>query len=186
MAIEFNPEVVAATLNQIESAKRPKSAQSSSPDKKTTLSDMRLSASTTMYNLHGEVGLSTDKPGTLLDAYLATKKVVKDHMTLLISNVLGPLQLPTDQAYITEVSTEYWSKEKTAGRIISIALMGYKEGIDEDQFVDQATEMIKQAYIDVGSEFGNELPEPVLDIRQAVLDALEQLKDGAALSEISF
>ena len=186
MAIEFNPKVVAVRLKQIESARKAKSAQSSSPDEKATLSDMLLSASTTIYNLHGEVGLSTNKPGTLLDAYLATKKVIENHMALLISNLTGPLKAAADQAAATEASAEYWSKENTAARIFSIALMGYNEGLDQEQFADQATAMIKQAYIDVGSEFGSEFPEPVLAIRQAVLDAMEQLKGGAALSEISF
>ncbi|MFC1481695.1 hypothetical protein ACFL6E_05570 [Candidatus Neomarinimicrobiota bacterium] len=185
MAIEFNPEVVSVRLKQIESARKAKSAQSDSPDEKTTLSDMLLSASTTLYNLHGNVGLSTNKPGTLLDAYLATKKVIQDHMTLLMSNVLDP-QLPSDQAAAAEGSTEYWNKENTAGRIFSIALVGYDEGIDQEQFADQATAMIEQAYRDVGSIFGIEFPEPVLDIRQTVLDAMEQLRGGAALSEISF
>ncbi len=186
MAIEFHPDVVAVRLKQIESARKAKSAQSDRPDDKATLSDIILSASTTIYDLHGQVGLSTDKPGTLLDAYLATKKVIQEQLTLLISNLTGALQLGTDQAAAVEGSVEYWNKENTAGRIFSIALMDYHEGIDREQFADQATAMIKQAYTDVGSMLGVEFPELVLDTRQAVLDALEQFKGGAALSEISF
>lgn len=185
MAIEFHPDVVAIRLKQIKSARQGKPVQSNT-DEKTSLSDLKLAASTTTYNLHGQVGLPTNRPGTLLDAYLKTKQVIEDHMNLLISNVNSDLQLGPDQAAATVGSTEYWSKENTAARIFSLALMGYEEGVDEELFVDQATAMIKQAYLDVGTLFGIELPEPIEDIRQAVMDALEQLKNGATLSEISF
>ena len=46
--------------------------------------------------------------------------------------------------------------------------------------------MVMQAYRDVGSTLGFEFPDLVMDTRQAVLDALEQFRGGAALSEISF
>ena len=186
MAIEFHPDVVAVRLKQIESARKGKSAQTDSPDEKASLSDVILAASTAIYDLHGQVGLSTNKSGTLLDAYLETKKVIDDNMTLLIANILGPLQLGPDQAAAAEGSSEYWNKENTATRIFSIALRDYNEDIDQAQFADQATAMIKQAYADVSSILGIEFPQPVLDIRQMVLEAMEQLKGGAALSEISF
>ena len=186
MAIEFHPDVVAVRLKQIQSARKAKSAQSDSPDEKAALSDIILAASTTIYDLHGQVGLSTNKSGTLLDAYLATKRVIEEQLTLLISNVTGALQFGIEQAAAADVSTDYWNKENTAGRIFAIALMDYNEGIDREQFADQATAMIKQAYSDVGSMLGVEFPELVLDTKQVVLDALEQFKGGAALSEISF
>ncbi len=78
------------------------------------------------------------------------------------------------------------NKEIAAGRIFSIAMMDYHEGVDRVQFAEQATAMIKQAYADVGSLLGVEFPELVLDTKQAVMDALEQFKGGAALSETSF
>ena len=184
MRVEFHPDVVAARLKQIKSARSPKSAQSDKPDEKPSLSDAILAASTTVYNLHGQVGLATNKPGTLLDAYLETKKVIEDHMSLLKANILGAQQLDTDQS--VEGSAEYWNKENTARRIFSIALMDYSEDVDQEQFADQATAMIKQAYSDVGAALGIEFPEPVMDIRQAVLHAMEQLRDGTALSDISF
>ncbi|MCH7498299.1 MAG: hypothetical protein IH971_10665 [Candidatus Marinimicrobia bacterium] len=46
--------------------------------------------------------------------------------------------------------------------------------------------MVKQAYNEVGSMLGFGFPGLVMDTRQAVLDALEQFKGGAATSEISF
>jgi hypothetical protein len=91
-----------------------------------------------------------------------------------------------DQTDSTEGIPEYWNKENTAGRIFAIALMGYQEGSDREQFTDQVTAMVKQAYSDVRSMLGFEFPELVTDTRQAVLDALEQFKAGAALSGISF
>ncbi len=186
MAIEFHPDVVAVRLKQIESARKGKPVQDTNPDEKATLSAVLLSASTTIYNLHGEVGLSTNKPGTLLDAYLKSKKVIDENMALLISNILGPLQFSAEQAAATEGGTEYWSNENTARRIFSIALADYNEDVDQEQFADQATAMIEQAYADVGTILGIDFPQPVLDIRQLVLDAMEQLKGGASLSEISF
>ena len=45
--------------------------------------------------------------------------------------------------------------------------------------------MIEQAYSDVGTALGV-FPEQVEDIRQTLLLAMEQLKSGAALSDISF
>ncbi len=186
MAIEFHPDIVSARLQQIEFARKAKSGQHSSPDDQAA-PDVNLQiASTKVYNLHGKVGLSTDKPGTLLDAYLETKKVIQEQLTLLISNVTDALQLGADQAVASEGVPEYWNKENTASRIFSIALMGYQEGSDREQFADQATTMVKQAYNDAGSMLGFEFPELVLDTRQAVLDALEQFKGGAVLSEISF
>ncbi len=186
MAIEFHPDVVAVRLKQIESARKAKSAQSNSPDEKAAPAVNLQIASTTVYNLHGKVGLSTDKPGTLLDAYLETKKVIQEQLTLLISNVTGALQLGADQAVASDLVPEYWNKENTAGRIFSIALMGYQEGSDREQFADKAAAIVKQAYNDVRSMLGFEFPELVLGTRQAVLDALEQFKGGAAQSEITF
>lgn len=186
MAIDFHPDVVAVRLKQIESARKGKSVQSSSPADKASLNAAILSASTTVYNLHGEVGLSTNKPSTLLDTYLETKKVIVENTILLISNILDPQQLGMNQSVADAESSKYWSQENTARRIFSIALMNYNEDVDQEQFADRATAMIKQAYIDIESTLGIEFPEPALDIRQAILDAMELLKGGIALSEITF
>ena len=186
MAIEFHPDVVAVRLKQIESARKGKSVRISSPDDEASLNNALLSASTTIYNLHGEVGLSTNKPGTLLDAYLETKKVIDENTILLISNILGPLQLGMNQSVAAAGSSEYWSKENTARRIFSIALMRYQEGSNREEFADKASAMVKQAYSDVRLMLGFEFPQLVTDTRQTVLNALEQFKGGTALSEISF
>ncbi len=106
MAIEFHPDVVAVRLKQIESARKGKSAQSSSPDDKAALSEMMLSASTMIYNLHGQVGLSANKPGTLLDTYLENKKVIEWQTNLLIAQYTGALQLGTDQPDAADESTD--------------------------------------------------------------------------------
>lgn len=106
MTIEFHPDVVAVRLKQIESARKGKSVQSDSPEAKATLSEMILAASTTIYNLHGQVGLSRDKPGTLLDTYLETKKVIEGQKSLLIANLGGALQLGTGPADTAEESAD--------------------------------------------------------------------------------
>jgi len=131
--------------------------------------------------------LSKDESGTLLDSYLETKRVIKEQLALLSgSDVSGAPEVDEGEAAAIDGIPEYWNKENTASRIFSIAIMGYTEGIDREEFADKAIEMVKQAYSDVGSTLGFEFPKLVTDTRQAVLDALEQFKGGGALSEISF
>ncbi len=106
MTIEFHPDVVAVRLKQIQSARKTKSDQSDKVDEKAALNDMILSASTMIYDLHGQVGLSRDKPGTLLDAYLETKKVIEGQRSLLVANLGGALQLGTRPADTAEEGTD--------------------------------------------------------------------------------
>ena len=90
MMIDFHPDVVAVRLNQIKLAREAESAPSDKSNEKASASDFILAASTTIYNLNGQVGLSVDKPGTLLDAYLETKITIQDQLCLLISNLTAP------------------------------------------------------------------------------------------------
>jgi len=187
MAIQFRPDVVSAGPQLDTFTRKAKSPQNNSPDEKADPTVTVQYARTEVYNLHGELQLSTDESGTLLDAYLETKKVIKEQLALFFgSNITGAPELGEDEATVLEGIPEYWNKENTARRIFSIALMGYQEGSDREEFADKAIAMVKQAYNDVGSMLGYEFPELVMDTRQAVLDALEQFKGGAALSEISF
>ena len=181
MAIEFHPDVVSAKLQQIASTRKAKSPQSNSPDAKAALAATGQFALMEFYNLHGIMQTSKDGSGTLLDAFLETKKVIKEQLTLLIgTNVTGTPKLAEDAAAAPEGIPEYLNKGNTAHRIFSIALLGYQEGSDRKEFADKAMTMVIQAYNEVGTML------LVLDTRQAVLDALEQFKGGAALSEISF
>ena len=128
---------------------------------------------------------SRDRSGTLLDAFLETKKVINEQALLLRSIYTGANQLSMDQSIAAGGIPEDWNIVNTAGRIFAIALMGYQEGSDRVQFAEKAAAMIQQAYNDVGSLLAFEFPQ-LVDTRQSVLDALEQFKDGTAPSEISF
>lgn len=186
MAIEFHPDVVSANLKQIAPTRKTKSGQSNSPDEKAAPAATGQYALMEFYNIHGLMQTSKDGSGTLLDAFLETKKVINEQSLLLRTVFTGALQLGDDASAGAEGIPEYWNLENTAGRIFDIALMGYQEGSDREQFTGKISAMITQAYNDVGSMLGFEFPELVLDTKQAVLDALEQFKDGAARSEISF
>ena len=181
MAIEFHPDVVSARLQQIAPARKAKSPQSNSPDAKAALAATGQYALMEFYNLHGIMQTSKDGSGTLLDAYLKTKKVIQEQVTLLIgTNVTGPPKSGAAETAAPEGIPEFLNRGNTAQRIFSIALLGYQEGGDRKAFADKAMTMVIQAYNEVGAML------LVLDTRQAVLDALEQFKGGAALSEISF
>ena len=96
MQIDFHPDVVAVRLQQIDSARQADSTQRNDPDEKATLGNIILSASTTIYNLHGKVGLSTNKPGTLLNAYTDSKDAIERQLSLLKANLINPLPLGTE------------------------------------------------------------------------------------------
>ena len=185
MAIEFPTDVVCASLKQIESTRKTKSAQSSSADTKATPAVPVQYALMEFYNIHGLMQTSKDGSGTLLDAFLETKKVINEQALLLRSIFTGADQLAMDQAIAAEGIPDDWNIVNTAGRIFAIALMGYQEGSDRVQFAEKAAAMIQQAYNDVGSLLGFAFPQ-LVDTRQSVLDALEQFKGGTAPSEISF
>ena len=188
MAIQFRPDVVSDIPQQNTLTKKAKSPWNNSPDDKAGTTVTVQYARTEVYNLHGKLQLSKDDSGTLLDSYLATKRVIKEQLALLSGpDVSGAPELDEEAtAAAIGAVPEYWNKENTARRIFSIAMMGYTEGMDREEFADKAIEMVKQAYSDVGSALGFEFPKLVTDTRQAVLDALEQFKGGAALSDISF
>ncbi|MCH7521352.1 MAG: hypothetical protein IIB42_06615 [Candidatus Marinimicrobia bacterium] len=181
MAIEFHPDVVSAKLQQIASTRKAKSPQSNSPDAKAALAATGQFALMEFYNLHGLMQPSKGGSGTLLDAFLETKKVIQEQVTLLIgTNVTATPKLGAAETAAPEGIPEFLNRGNTAQRIFSIALLGYQEGGDRKAFADKAMTMVIQAYNETGA-----VPL-ALDTQQAVLDALEQFKGGAALSEISF
>ncbi|MBN2279494.1 MAG: hypothetical protein JXQ65_02840 [Candidatus Marinimicrobia bacterium] len=80
---------------------------------------------------------------------------------------------------------EYWNKENTAKRIFDIALKGFKENDDKEEFFNKTKSMIEQAYSEVEEMFGG-LPDLVLETRDAVLKGLVDFKNGKDISEITF
>ncbi len=187
MAIQFRPDVVSAIPQQDTLTRKAKSPWNNNPDDKAGTTVTVQYARTEVYNLHGKLQLLKDDSGTLLDSYLETKRLIKEQLAQFSGpDVSGAPELDEEEAAAIDGVPEYWNKENTARRIFSIAMMGYTEGMDREEFADKAIEMVKQAYSDVGSALGFEFPKLVTDTRQAVLDALEQFKGGGALSDISF
>jgi hypothetical protein len=80
---------------------------------------------------------------------------------------------------------EYWNKENTAKRIFDIAVQSYQKDISREDFYENSSKMVKQAYAEVEKMVGN-LPDLVNETKDAVLKGLEEFRDGKAVSEISF
>ena len=82
---------------------------------------------------------------------------------------------------------EYWNQENTAKRIFDIVFSGFNKGkeTDMDKFYEKSKSMIEQAYSEVEEMVGG-LPTLVTDTKEAVLNGLEQFKDGKDISEITF
>jgi hypothetical protein len=187
MAIQFRPDVVSTLPQQDSLTRKAKSPQSSSPDEKADTTVSVQYTRTEVYNISGQLQFSQDESGTLLDAFLETKKIIKEQVALLSGpEVFGAPESGEAEEAVTDGVPEYWNKENTAQRIFSIVMMGYQEGSDREEFADKALEMVKQAYNDVGSAMGSAFPQLVTDTREAVLDALQQFRDGSTLSDISF
>ena len=108
-------------------------------------------------------------------------KDIQEQVTLRNgTNVTANPKVEAAETAEPEGIPELLNRGNTAQRIFSIALLGYQEGGDRKAFADKAMTMVIQAYNETGA-----VPL-ALDTQQAVLDALEQFKGGAALSEISF
>ncbi len=187
MAIQFPPDVVSAGPKLDTFTRKAKAPRNDSPAEKAHPAVIVQFARTEVYEPHGKSQLPTVDSGTLLDAYLETKNLIRQQLAHFFGfQVNEAPALAKDEATVLKEIPEYWNKENTARRIFSIALLGYQEGGDREEFADRAIAMVMQAYRDVGSTLGFEFPDLVMDTRQAVLDALEQFRGGAALSEISF
>ncbi len=187
MAVQFRPDVASAGSEIDTFTRKAKVSQNHPLDANFISPAVAQYARTEVYDTRGVLRLSAADSGTLLDAYLETKKVIKEQLAQFFgSQVIGAPELGETEAAGPLEIPEYWNVENTARRIFAIALLGYQEGSDRVAFADRAIAMIKPAYREVGSALGFELPELVLDTRQAVLGALEQFRGGAALSEISF
>ncbi|MFC1618951.1 hypothetical protein ACFL45_03300 [Candidatus Neomarinimicrobiota bacterium] len=187
MPIHFNPDVGSTLPQQDAPARKVKSPWNNTPDEQTGTAVKVQYTRTEVYNVQGKLQVSDDGSGSLLDAYLEIKQIIKEQLTLIAGpDVFGTSEASEDEAVAMEGIPEYWNKENTARRIFTIAMMGYEEGSDREAFADKAIAMVKQAYTDVGATLGFEFPQLVTDTKEAVLGALEQFKSGSALSEISF
>ncbi len=81
---------------------------------------------------------------------------------------------------------EYWNVENTAKRMFGIVTAGYNQEMDVEQFYQTAVDFVNQAYDEVHDMIGFDFPSLVTDTKEALLNGLEQLKDGVAVDEIQF
>ncbi|MFP4547450.1 MAG: hypothetical protein ACLFQM_04915 [Fidelibacterota bacterium] len=80
---------------------------------------------------------------------------------------------------------EYWNQENTAKRIFDIAVQGYKKDMNIEDFGKKAEDFVTKAYEEVENLIGN-MPDLVKETREAVMNGLDQFRDGTPISEISF
>lgn len=81
---------------------------------------------------------------------------------------------------------EYWNVQNTSKRMFSIVMAGYDGSSDVSSFYDKAVDFVNQAYGEVKEMIGFEFPQLVLDTKEALMNGLEQFKEGKSLSEIVF
>lgn len=153
-----------------------------------------------VYTPSGLLKTSTGEGGSLLNRYRQIRASVQEQLAFLADRIEGlaghgrpgsvegnpylDLAGPPSNSLVD--LTEYWNRENTARRIFAIALLGYNESLDRDDFADQAVSLITQAYADVRATLSFDFPQVVLDTKQSVLDALEQFRSGSSTGEITF
>lgn len=81
---------------------------------------------------------------------------------------------------------EYWNVENTAKRMFGIVTAGFNPEMDVEHFYQTAVDFVNQAYNEVHDMIGFDFPSLVTDTKEALLNGLEQLKNGVAVDEISF
>jgi hypothetical protein len=144
MPIHFNPDVDSTLPQQDAPARKVKSPWNSTPEEKTDTTVKVQYTRTEVYNVQGRLQVSDDDSGSLLDAYLEIKQVIKEQLTLIAGpEVFGTSEASEDEAVAMEGIPEYWNKENTARRIFAIAMMGYEEGSDREAFADKAIAMVR-------------------------------------------
>ncbi len=81
---------------------------------------------------------------------------------------------------------EYWNVQNTASRMFDIVTAGYSGEEDLEGFYNKALDFVHQAYDEVQLMIGFDFPPLVQDTKEALLNGLEQLKDGVRVDEITF
>ena len=150
-----------------------------------------------VYSMSGSIRVSDQADGSLLTRYRSLVAMAQGQAAFLNAQAGGSAagasgdtlnmdaltaEMPGDIAGLTE----YWNKSNTAERIFTIALLGFEQATDREALAEQAISMVAQAYNEVQGLLGGYLPQLVLDTKAAVMDALEQFKDGTPISEIAF
>lgn len=150
-----------------------------------------------VYSMSVSIRVSDQDDGSLLTRYRSLVAMASGQVAFLSTqatrSVAGSADDTLNMAALTtkmprdmDGLTEYWNKSNTAERIFTIALLGFEPGDDREAAVERAISMVTQAYNDVQGMLGGSLPSLVLDTKAAVLNALEQFKNGTPISEIGF
>jgi hypothetical protein len=92
MPIQFNPNVGSTLPQQDTPARKVKSPWNNTPDEKTDTTVKVQYTRTEVYNLQGKLQVSDDGSGSLLDAYLEIKTIIKEQLTM----IAGKLQVSDD------------------------------------------------------------------------------------------
>jgi len=158
-----------------------------------------------VYNRLGQMPGVHKKDGNLLDRFKQIRNSVEQQMDALFSSFtqteenkelagmardeLGNYFKENPEA-LQEIANgkmpEYWNVENTASRMFDIVTAGFSNDMDLESFYDKALDFVNQAYDEVKLMIGFDFPPLVQDTKEALLNGLEQLKDGVSIDEITF
>ena len=158
-----------------------------------------------VYDRLGKIQNMVKKADNLLDRFQQMRNTVEQQMDALFSSFtqsdenkelagmakdeLGNYFKENPQA-LKEIADgkmpEYWNVQNTASRMFDIVTAGFSDDTDLEGFYNKALDFVHQAYDEVQLMIGFDFPPLVQDTKEALLNGLEQLKDGVSIDEISF
>ncbi len=158
-----------------------------------------------VYDRLGKIQNMVKKADNLLDRFQQMRNTVEQQMDALFSSFtqsdenkelagmakdeLGNYFKENPQA-LKEIADgkmpEYWNVQNTASRMFDIVTAGFSDDTDLEGFYNKALDFVHQAYDEVQLVIGFDFPPLVKDTKEALLNGLEQLKDGVSIDEISF
>lgn len=188
----------------------PKSASQGRPasDKQQMTGDRFVHAEelkTGAYDATGKVHAAAPANKNLLDRFLALQQSVEQQLLNLYNSFNGDEEnaelvegakedlhayFSENPQALEEVANgqvpEYWNVENTAKRMFDIVTAGVADETDRQAFYEKAVDFVNKAYDDVKLVLGFEFPPLVKDTREALMNGLEQFKDGTDLKQIVF
>lgn len=157
------------------------------------------------YDATGKVQAALPANKNLLDRFQALQQSVEQQLLALYDSFNGDKEntelvegakenlhayFSENQQALEEVANgqvpEYWNVENTAKRLFEIVTAGVGDETERQAFYDKAVDFVNKAYDDVKLVIGFEFPPLVKDTREALMNGLEQFRDGTALDEIVF
>ncbi len=158
-----------------------------------------------VYDRLGKIQNVAKKADNLLDRFQQMRNTVEQQMDALFSSFketdenkelagmakeeLGDYFKENPEA-LQEIADgnmpEYWNVQNTASRMFDIVTAGFNSETDIEGFYNKALDFVHQAYDEVQLMIGFDFPPLVQDTKEALLNGLEQLKDGVPVDEITF